>query len=286
MQIFNYIIGDIHGCFQELILLEKKILDHSKKNDAKPFIISVGDLIDRGPDSNKVVQHFMAGSENGTHTAIMGNHEAMMLETLRQFAPDNFNSTDRKYPYWLINYEELFKRQDEISKNISWEDFLNTMQNMWINQGGAETLTKLNCNIEDITTWKIDEKIISYLTNLPAYWENEKVIITHALAKPDDLIFFKNLANYESSLEFMEPTFIWDSVNSLLWNRELPNEKIDRLRIHVSGHTPINKAKRYKKQNCVQIDTGCVYGGSLTAYCLETEKIISVKALNNYFKDL
>lgn len=285
METFNYIVGDIHGCFEELLLLEQKISTHAKNNGVTPFIISVGDLIDRGPDSDKVLRHFMFGQMHGTHTAIMGNHEAMMLETLKQFVPQNFNKSDRKYPYWLIDYEELFKKQEEFSRNISWDDFLNTMQSMWLTQGGLQTIEKLNCNIHDITSWVVDEHILSFITNLPAYWENDKVIITHALARPDDLIFFKNLSNYETSLEFMEPTFIWDSVNSLLWNRELPEQKIDKLKIHVSGHTPIVKAKKYKKQNCIQIDTGCVYGGLLTAYCLETGKTISVKSLGNYFRD-
>ena len=45
-----YIIGDVHGHYNELISLINKL---PNKIDSK--ICFVGDLIDRGPDSKKVV---------------------------------------------------------------------------------------------------------------------------------------------------------------------------------------------------------------------------------------
>lgn len=61
------IIGDIAGNYETLQALLKKMPDGE--------IISLGDMIDRGPKSKQVVDFLM---KNGK--AVMGNHEHMMLD--------------------------------------------------------------------------------------------------------------------------------------------------------------------------------------------------------------
>jgi hypothetical protein len=63
------IIGDIAGQYKTLLALLKKMPDDD--------VLSVGDMIDRGPDSFKVLQWF---KDNGQ--ALLGNHEHMMLDAL------------------------------------------------------------------------------------------------------------------------------------------------------------------------------------------------------------
>lgn len=61
------VIGDIHGCFDELqALLDKAGLT---ENDS---IVSVGDCVDRGPDTPAVLRFFQ---ETPSASLIMGNHE-------------------------------------------------------------------------------------------------------------------------------------------------------------------------------------------------------------------
>ena len=48
----------------------------------------------------------------------------------------------------------------------------------------------------------------------------------------------------------------------------------------VYGHTP--RKTIYKKRNTLCLDTGCVYGGKLTAYLVEEKKLISVNAKKAY----
>lgn len=66
-----YIIGDVHGHYNELISL---IIKLPNKFDSK--ICFVGDLIDRGPDSKKVVDLV---KQRG-YDCVMGNHELMCIE--------------------------------------------------------------------------------------------------------------------------------------------------------------------------------------------------------------
>ena len=66
-----YIIGDVHGHYNELISLINKL---PNKFDSK--ICFVGDLIDRGPDSKKVVDLV----KKYNYDCVLGNHEQMCIE--------------------------------------------------------------------------------------------------------------------------------------------------------------------------------------------------------------
>ena len=61
------VIGDIHGCYVELLtLLEKAGLSDGDS------IIAVGDIVDRGPETPQVLDFFQ--QTPNAHT-LMGNHE-------------------------------------------------------------------------------------------------------------------------------------------------------------------------------------------------------------------
>uniref|UniRef100_UPI004048B35C metallophosphoesterase n=1 Tax=Rheinheimera sp. TaxID=1869214 RepID=UPI004048B35C len=72
------IVGDIHGYADELELLLAK-LGYQKKNGiwqhSERTLISVGDLIDRGPQQKRAVDIIRAMTANGFAKVIMGNHE-------------------------------------------------------------------------------------------------------------------------------------------------------------------------------------------------------------------
>ena len=73
------VIGDIHGCFQELTVLLKKV-DFDQELDR---LISLGDLIDRGEQSYEVFDLFrrLKLSMGERCVLIRGNHEQMMLDS-------------------------------------------------------------------------------------------------------------------------------------------------------------------------------------------------------------
>src|SRR5689334_12195322 len=74
------LIGDIHGCLDELQALLKTCAVDWKSDR----VISVGDLVAKGPDSHGVLQLVR---ETGM-AAVMGNHDAKLLSVGAQAPRD------------------------------------------------------------------------------------------------------------------------------------------------------------------------------------------------------
>ncbi|MEU6715394.1 metallophosphoesterase family protein [Nonomuraea sp. NPDC046802] len=74
------IIGDIHGCFDELLELLEKV-------DLRPddLLVSVGDLVDRGPAPGEVIRLFR---ERPNAVVIMGNHERKHVRGIFSYAQE------------------------------------------------------------------------------------------------------------------------------------------------------------------------------------------------------
>ncbi|MDG4899648.1 metallophosphoesterase family protein [Mesorhizobium sp. WSM4962] len=78
-----YAIGDVHGCYDELRTLERKIELDALQFRGRKIIIMLGDYVDRGPNSRRVVEHLMAPPPEGfMRVCLAGNHEVAMLAYL------------------------------------------------------------------------------------------------------------------------------------------------------------------------------------------------------------
>ena len=75
-------IGDIHGCKTAL----ERLLD-SIQPTAEDTIVTLGDYVDRGPDSRGVIDRLIQLGGETRHVGLMGNHEEMMLEVIKQRTP-------------------------------------------------------------------------------------------------------------------------------------------------------------------------------------------------------
>lgn len=116
------IIGDIHGCLTTLQALIAK---------AGPVdqIVSVGDLIDRGPDSLGVIQYCI---DNNIQVCL-GNHELMMLDAM-----DDWLGLDHPY-----------KRMGLLSSD-------------WFANGGSGVFDQL-------ATFDSIQFVVDYFKSLPIY---------------------------------------------------------------------------------------------------------------------
>lgn len=74
----TYAIGDIHGCSYALnALLEGLTLGPTD------LVVTLGDYVDRGPDSRGVIDRLIRLRREVPLIALRGNHELMMLEARR-----------------------------------------------------------------------------------------------------------------------------------------------------------------------------------------------------------
>ncbi|HEY0114516.1 MAG TPA: metallophosphoesterase family protein [Allosphingosinicella sp.] len=80
-----YVVGDVHGCLAELeALLAKVEEDLDRRPAGEAFLIFVGDLIDRGPDSAGVLERLRTYQRDGVRTVFLtGNHEESFSRVLR-----------------------------------------------------------------------------------------------------------------------------------------------------------------------------------------------------------
>lgn len=79
-----YAIGDVHGCYKEMCtLLELIEQDNTALEPKECIIVFLGDLIDRGPASQQVIEHLIVSPPKFASTYhIVGNHEEMFLRAL------------------------------------------------------------------------------------------------------------------------------------------------------------------------------------------------------------
>lgn len=201
-----WLTGDLHGCF-ELLMSGLKARQFNPYQD---LLISVGDLIDRGPDSLKCLE--LIGEK--WVTAIRGNHEQMAMDALKH----------RQLSLWELNGGEWFEQSSPAQQEKA-------------------------------------RGLLMECERLPWIIEVDTATGTHVVAHAD----------YPASHYHWEQEVDWHRV---LWNRQ-------RLSDHLAGqHSPIDGAdhfwfghtplkRRYDALNQHYIDTGAVFGGSLTLVQLQ-----------------
>lgn len=153
-----YAIGDIHGRFDLAFRLLEAIRNELRvlTSPIEAMVITLGDLIDRGPQSRQVVElmHLMRDDPLFRFQALKGNHEAMFLATL---------------------------------------DGQGTMWNEWLDFGGSETLlsygieaprTKSPRLLRQSVARQIPVEDILFLQGLPSAISVGDYFFCHAGARP------------------------------------------------------------------------------------------------------
>lgn len=81
-----YAIGDVHGCYDQLIAMFDMIVADIRQSgdDAQPVILLCGDYIDRGPRSAEVMAALVWLERNAGVDIVLlkGNHEELLLDFL------------------------------------------------------------------------------------------------------------------------------------------------------------------------------------------------------------
>ncbi len=151
-----FAIGDIHGSYALLIQLLEKL----ERLDPDADIVCLGDYIDRGPDSGRVIQllYSRASKLPDRFVCIAGNHEEMLLTFL--------GDPERAGPLWLRNGGGT------------------TLQSLGIT--GVVERTKPEDFVK-VAGWLADAlgpERLDWLMRCPRYWQSGNVGAVHAGANP------------------------------------------------------------------------------------------------------
>lgn len=236
------IIGDIHGCFDEMVLLLKK-LGYSVDESADGYTIShpagrkvvfVGDLVDRGPKTPEVLRLVMSATRAGAAYCVAGNHDVKLSKALL--------GKDVKRTHGLAeSLEQLAEYTDGQKREIA--DYLNGLVSHYVFDGG-------------------------------------KLVIAHAGLREE--MHGRGSGAVRSFAMYGETTGETDEFGLPIrynWAADYRGRATV-----VYGHTPVPEADWLNNTIC--IDTGCVFGGKLTALRYPDRELVSVPALAQYYEPI
>jgi polynucleotide kinase-phosphatase len=233
------IIGDVHGCFDELqeLLFELGYAVNRTHATEENFgfqvvapenrkAIFVGDLVDRGPDSPNVLRLVMSMVNSGIAYCVPGNHD------------------------------------------LKLQKFLNG-KNVQLKHGLELTVKQLESE-----TAEFKNAVEKFLYNLISHFvfDNGKLVVAHAGLKEE--MQGRGSGAVRSFCMYGETTGEIDEFG-LPVRHNWANEYRGKAKV-VYGHTPVPEAEWLNKT--IDIDTGCVFGGKLTALRYPEEELVSVKA--------
>ena len=86
-----YAVGDVHGCLDQLRALEQLITADGEAIAGEKLIVTLGDYVDRGPDSAGVIDHLMQPLPRGFERVLLGgNHEELMLNAINGLGDEDW----------------------------------------------------------------------------------------------------------------------------------------------------------------------------------------------------
>jgi hypothetical protein len=208
-------IGDVHGCYDELMalctMLDLRDEDH---------LYFVGDLINKWPRSLDVVE-FVRNRPN-TWT-VMGNHEYFPLVSLAEYEKflSEWNEMSEWRKNWICTQYEKSREIRELLENHGHRD---------------------------------------WLLALPHIIERDEFILVHGGFHPDYGIRTPKEIATLIRLHEWRPWYEYYT-----WEKPV-----------IYGHWAVEWLRI--RPNTIWLDTGCCFGGALTAYCLESGEIWQVRA--------
>lgn len=267
----TYAIGDIHGCYDELILLLEKI-NFDEANDTLWF---VGDLVNRGPKSLEVLRFVKELDKK--HIVVLGNHDLHLLAVAEGFRTIHHGDTFQD----ILNApdkEDLLAWVRE--KNLlHWDNKLNFVMThagiypLWSleqAQGLAKELAEVIHGEEyrEFLAHMYGDKPDSWSEDLKG-WERYRFIL-NALVR-------MRYVDSEGRLDMQETGPIGSQPSDLVPWFKCKNRKPINFNL-VFGHWASLEGVT-DRPNIFATDTGCVWGRALTAIRLEDQRRFSVTKL-------
>ena len=270
---YNYVIGDVQGCFEALKALLKEIQFDAEQD----FIWFAGDLVARGENSIAALRFIKKLAEQGAAATVLGNHDLTLLAYARGIKPvkekdnvrdviDAIDSDDlidwlRKQPMCLFPNEQTILTHAGIP-------------NIW----SAEKTAQLAQEVEAIIAHDDFEVLDDFLKEMfgkePALWSDQlqgheriRCIVNYLTRM--------SLTDAEGRLEYSFKDALDDPMPEGFkpWF-EFESQAAQTHQILFGHWAALNgKTISNKIQN---VDGGCVWGNQLMAFRLEDQQMFAV----------
>ena len=269
----TYAIGDIQGCYHDL----QALLQLIKFDPIQDTLWFAGDLVNRGPNSLQVLRFIKSLNERAI--VVLGNHDIHLLavaeNNLQYLKPEDtlgsiLSAYDREeLLHWLRNrpllhhdsklgftmihaglppqwnLEQARQYANEVEQALSGTQYKNYLENVYGNKPKKWS--------EELEGWERLRFITNCFTRLRYCSADGKL----NLKKKDSPLLEWNEDKYQA-------WFLWS-------NRASREEKI------IFGHW---STLGYHADNGVYaLDTGCLWGGNLTALRLEDKQVFSLSCV-------
>ncbi|HET6252222.1 MAG TPA: polynucleotide kinase-phosphatase [Tepidisphaeraceae bacterium] len=238
------IIGDVHGCFDELSELLTNIgftIGVAAEGPADEFGISVtppagrkavfvGDLVDRGPKVVEVLKFVMAMAKQGVALCVPGNHDVKLMRKLQ--------GRNVQITHGLAEtLEQMEKQPPAFAKQV--EQFIDKLVSHYVLNEGR--LVVAHAGMKEQYVGRASGRV------------REFALYGETTGETDE---FGLPIRYNWAAEYRGGGHV------------------------VYGHTPVPDADWLNRT--MNIDTGCVFGGKLTALRWPEKEVISVPARRAY----
>lgn len=253
----TYVAGDVHGCFRTL----ERLLLTIPFESGRDHLWLTGDLVNRGPSSLEVLRWAQAASHSlgDRFVAVLGNHDLHLLST----------AAGHGRPHHRAAFERVLEAPDRESL-IRW-----LSRRPLFHREGSFALVHAGLFPE----WSLDEaaaraRVIEDVLSDDARRQELLESIADSARAPRDLFAF-------TSLRLLDPTGEPCDFNGS--PEEAPagcipwfsiSDRKSRKATLLAGHWAT--LGLHRAENFLGLDTGCVYGGPLTAVRLEDLEIFSV----------
>jgi bis(5'-nucleosyl)-tetraphosphatase (symmetrical) len=245
------VVGDIHGCLEEFEELLKVI----QYNKEQMRLVLLGDLMDRGPNPVGVVRKVR---ELGVE-CVMGNHEEKHLRWHKH--EKKLQETGKANPM-----RRMAQEAREANEALSDQDWT------WLKALPLRLSLGSSCVAKDL--WAIHggcEPRFSLANQDPKQVIRCRYVNEAGVA----VALGANLSKPEGTVYWAEK---WRGPESIIYGHcvhDLTDVRVDEY-IQPDGN-PVR---------CIGIDTGCCFGGHLTAYIMSdtSSSVVQVKAKKKYYE--
>lgn len=267
-----YAVGDIQGCYWPLRHLLTKI----KFDPLNDQLWCVGDLVNRGPDSLKVLRYLK--SLGDSCVAVLGNHDLHLLKLVagarRHSSRDTFDdilqAPDRHELIEWLRHRPILHHDE----HMNWCMVHAGLHPLWTLEKAKKRAKKIEKQLRS-DHWK-DFVLKLHSTNLPALEPQKGKGKRTAFAVA--VFTYTRYCTRTGSFNWETSSGRPDSSRQRAWYEHLQLAWKDQCRV-VFGHWAA-KGLVTDQKHVLGLDTGCVWGGRLTLARLDSDplELASVKS--------